>query len=132
MLTYNVPAETEPGIALASESEGKKKRQAKRYPRLCIPVSADIVAALKMDDSAEVVLRGKVVGLESRSGYPARYSNDGGEKNELYIELRAVSVDSAEADDEDEDDGEPKSMLDAMNRELDDPKKKAARAARKE
>lgn len=58
-----------------------------RYPTVTVQVSPEIIDALEIDQAAEVILRGKIVGLMSNKGegYP-------GDRDEIRIELREVEA----------------------------------------
>jgi hypothetical protein len=95
----------------AVNSPAKKKE--KRYPTVYLPVSPEIIEALKVDQAVEVNLKGFVCGLESRqSSDPGSYNN----KNEIRVELRMVEAYPTEGGDEPEE-KEP-SMKDAIDEGL--------------
>lgn len=122
MLSYTVEPEKQDG--LVAPSNGNKKRE-KSWPKITVPVSPEIVAALEMDGDCEICLIGKVTGLRSNQG------GWEGDRTEVTIELREVEV--YEGEERPGDDGEePDSMEAAISRELDSPARQKARAARKE
>lgn len=117
MPKYNVKPESNTPGAIASPSKKEKT-----YPSVCIPVSPEIIAALEVGGDVEVVLRGKVAGLESRQ---SNNTNDSWmNRNELRVELRVVEADPADAAEEEEEEPE-KSMKDAIDEGLGYSKKKA-------
>lgn len=122
MLSYKVEPEKNDGSMTLS---GNGKKREKTWPKITIPVSPEIVSALEMDGDCEICLVGKVTGLRSNQG------GWEGDRNEVTLELREVEV--YEGEERPGDDGEePGSMEDAISRELDNPARQKARAARKE
>lgn len=119
MPVYKVKPETD----YPMEATSPAKRKEKRYPKLYIPVSPEIIAALELGGQVVVELNGKVVGMESRK------SEDGGpysNKNEIQVELRVVEAYPSEDAEEEADDAETKepSMKDAIDEKLGYAKKK--------
>src|SRR5690349_21732780 len=79
---YVVKPESDYPMALEAPKKGKK-----RYPSVTIPVSPEIIKALKVDGPVVVELKGTVRSLESRQSADSDpYMN----RNELRIEVRQV------------------------------------------
>lgn len=115
MPIYKVKPETDypGGLCCPSETSAKKKNE-KRYPTVYIPVSPEIIAALKIDGEVEVTLKGTVRGLESRqSSDPGSYNN----KNEIRVELRVVEAYPGDETEDEPDEKEP-DMKDAIDKGL--------------
>lgn len=119
MPTYKVKPEADYPMTAPESS----KKKGKRYPKVYIPVSPEIIAALEVGGPVVVELKGKVVGMESRkSSDGSPYSN----KNEIQVELRVVEAYPNEAGEEEADDAEQKEpdMKSAIDKGLGYPKKK--------
>lgn len=87
----------EPQYPVAQPEQKKRK---KTFPTVSIPVSSEIIAALKVGGEAHVVLKGTVRGLEWRQSGDTNdpWSN----RNELRMELRLIDAEPGEALEDDE------------------------------
>jgi hypothetical protein len=92
MPTYKVKPEPDYPIETASPS----KNGAKRYPRIYIPVSPEIIAALEVGGPVVVEMKGSVAGLEESQ----RADSPNGGRCELQVELREVTAYPTEAEEE--------------------------------
>lgn len=70
------------GICTAPESP----KDNKHYPTVYFPVSSEILKGLEVGQDAEIILRGKVVGLESRE------SENQDNKSEVRLEVHEVEA----------------------------------------
>lgn len=117
MPVYKLKPEPQFPGAVASSPKSKKS-----YPSVTIPVSPEIIKALKVDGPVVVELKGTVASLESRSsksGDP--YMN----RSELRIEVTQVEAYPTEADEEAADTEKgPGDMKDAIDSGLGYSKKK--------
>lgn len=107
MPTYKVkPEENYP-----MEATAPSKKNEKRYPRVYIQGSPEIIAALEVGQQATVTLTGTVRGLESR-----QTDSPNGNRCEFQLELRTVDAEPVDGADDGEEQ-EP-TMLDAINEKL--------------
>jgi hypothetical protein len=112
MPTYKVKPEQDYPI---TAMPGKGEKNKKRYPTVNIPVSPEIIAALKVGGDVEVTLKGKVRGLESRQSTDNDPYNN---RNELRVELRVVDAYQAEGGADDEEEEAEPTMKDAIDKGL--------------